>query len=184
MSLFKALLLVVGEPGIGKSTAVRAMTSHFHPEPVLVPIAHINYRDEHGTLVLQQLGREREGFSGTDALAMDVIEKAERWLTMTGADKIVAEGTRLANVRFLTSAVEAGWTPRVVLLENPGLAAARRVQRGSAQDATWVRGRQTAARNLLKALPEGVSGRRIKLTGNETPEQVGDILAMELETVF
>lgn len=177
----KRLLYVIGEPGIGKSTAVRALTSRYDAVQQDEPVPHINYADETGVHAFQQIGRDREGFAGTDALSMSIISKAEDFLFRDATDRVLLEGSRLANTRFLSAAEQAGYLVTLLHLDGPGIASARRALRGSKQDPTWVRGRRTAAENLMRALANSsIRTRRIRLNGNESPDEIAAALAGEL----
>lgn len=181
MEAMKRLLYVIGEPGIGKSTAVRALTSRYDAVPQETPVPHINYADRDGVHAFQQVGRDREGFGGTDALSMSIIDQAEQFLLREAGPRVLLEGSRLANTRFLSTAEQAGYLVTLLHLDGPGIAAARRTLRGSKQDPTWVRGRRTAAENLMRALVHSsIRTRRIRLNGNESPDEIATALAGEL----
>jgi hypothetical protein len=170
----KTMLMVIGEPGVGKSTAVAAALAPYTAHLCTVEgVAHMHYRDEDYRFRLAQLGKEREDFSGTDALPMNVIDAAEEYLRFPCVDRLLVEGARLANRRFIDTAIWEGWTVKVLLLEGEGVAAQRRLQRGTQQDPAFVKGRRTAAANLAKSVMADVQVVKRRLSGNETPEQVG-----------
>jgi hypothetical protein len=156
------LLYISGEPGIGKSTLMRQLTDGWgrYPQPGGPFAPGRDLLTDHGRVVAVELGRRRDSFSGTDALHSAVIEDATRYLrsgsAATEAPLLLAEGARLANLRFLRCARDAGWRITLAHLYGTRLAAARRAARAeqlgrAPQSEQWVRGRATAARNLANA---------------------------------
>ena len=139
------LLYVIGYPGVGKTTALASALSALPYEQMMLPFAHILYAGG------VQLGRERGMFSGTDALALNVQPKAVDFMEWTDARAVVAEGDRLANIKFLSSVRDAGWAVTVALLEvDPEVARLRANGRGSIQNASWYQGRITKVDRLVK----------------------------------
>lgn len=157
------LIYMVGAPGAGKSTAMRSATNHFRRIPVYDdPLVSRDLIIDHaGKVLAVELGKRRADFSGTDALGMSVIGQAEDYLAkLPEAPGIVlAEGARLANARFLKSALDLGMDVSLLYLDNPEAGrwrTQRAAQLGKAQNETWVRGRATAAANLAASPPKGV----------------------------
>ncbi|WAB09180.1 adenylate kinase [Gordonia phage LittleMunchkin] len=156
----KRLVYLIGQPGSGKTTlmsritnnAARVHTPHPVPRDLLV-------NPTSGSVFAVELGRQRPGgFSGTDALASTAINAAEPWLrTQIETDLVLAEGARLANVRFLKAAEESGYRVLLVLLDHDDAEAwreSRSAEIGKHQNASWVKGRLTASRNLASAANE------------------------------
>ncbi len=163
------LVYLSGEPGVGKSTLMREITSgweriYLPKEPGKAPHRDLLFhRGTPGVCCAVELGRLRESTSGTDALEATCITEAEHWLASGQAAResalILAEGSRLAHRRFLTDAVNTGWRVQLLHLNGPNLAAHRRVARARAldrpeQSQAWVKGRRTAAANLALAAPD------------------------------
>jgi hypothetical protein len=160
------LLYLCGEPGVGKTWTMDRLTEHWSRLP-LAPEADAPARDAlmtgpdgTGAVAAIELGRRRDAFSGTDALPQTVITVAETYLTSGRAraetNLLLAEGARLANLRFLGAAADSGWLVLLVNLIGPELAAERRAKRAAAlgrpeQAASWVTGRRTACANLAIA---------------------------------
>jgi len=158
----KTLIYIIGEPAVGKSTTVKEMLKDFNAvENYSAPIPHIVYANQDGVFQCAQLGKNRENFSGTDALAMNIIDSAEVFFEKYSYPKILAEGARLANKRFLNIALDAGYKVVLVLLEGQTEALERRQARGSKQSESWVTGRRSASRNLADNPPNNVIVRRI-----------------------
>ena len=144
-SLPPELLYIVGYPGVGKTTGLACALSGVPYQQMLLPFAHIRYAGG------VQLGRERGMFSGTDALALNVQPKAVDFMEWTDARSVVAEGDRLANLKFLRSVQDAGWVVSLTLLEvEPDIARLRANGRGSIQNESWYRGRVTKVNKLVQ----------------------------------
>lgn len=158
------LLYLIGEPGAGKTTLMRSVTRQY----IRVPMANDALKRDalfhrNGDLAAIELGTQRGAFSGTDALGMTVIEQAVPYLARHETHTLLAEGARLANTRFLTAAVDAGYVVSLLLLDHPRIAewrAARAAQLGKEQSAAWVRGARTRAHNLADNPPPGVAVQR------------------------
>lgn len=158
----KTLVYIVGEPGIGKSTTVAKVVANYNKvENYSAPIPHLVYADQDGIFTLAQLGKNRDNFSGTDALPMNIIESAAEFFKQYPYPKILAEGARLANKRFLQIALDAGYKVVLVALEGETEALERRLARGSKQSESWIKGRRSASRNLADNPPNNVLVKRI-----------------------
>ncbi|WIC89121.1 adenylate kinase [Arthrobacter phage Ottawa] len=155
----RTLIYLVGEPGSGKSTAMAAATSHFQRHPQQAPLAHDLLVSE-AAIEAVELGKRRGTFSGTDALPMNAITKAEELLRSTLAPVVLGEGARLGCRRFLEAAVSAGYKVHLIHLSTPH-AEAQRQQRGAAQKDSWVKGARTRADNLANLDIPGVDVTRI-----------------------
>lgn len=156
------LLLIVGEPGAGKTSAMREGTKHL--SRLTMPKDQYPARDallDPSGVQAVELGAQRGVFSGTDALPMDANPKACAYIQNPPEQPavVLAEGARLANRRFLQAAVDAGAQVTLLHLDNPqadAWRAARAEQLGKTQNEQWVKGRATAARNLAANPPAGV----------------------------
>jgi energy-coupling factor transporter ATP-binding protein EcfA2 len=150
------LLYLIGQPGSGKSTLADAILSGLSFVEHDRPFAHRLYPDA----ALVELGAHRDSFSGTDALPMNVQPKVVDWLARKRIPYVLGEGDRLANRKFLDAAVAAGWRVNVAYLSvGADVAEKRRLARASSlgvapQDASWVKGRVTKARNLARGWPD------------------------------
>ena len=146
-----SLAYICGPPGAGKSTVMAALTARCVRMPASFGVPHdILFRDGHA--VAAELGRRREAFSGTDAMAMSIAPAAREWITGVPYRCVLAEGRRLASMSFLRAAEDAGYQVTLIHLTAPdGVLAARRAARGSTQGEAWVKGSVTAAANLAVA---------------------------------
>lgn len=139
----KHALYLIGEPGAGKSTLVEHLTRDLPYEDGSSPFAFRRY-----DCGVYELGKRRENFSGTDALAMDVQPKAAQFVADIQPSYLLAEGDRLANDKFFRALDDLGYDLRIYALEGADVAARHRRQRGGNQDPTWLAGRATKAARL------------------------------------
>lgn len=159
----KRLIYLIGEPGSGKSTLMRAMTVGLDPintrDGVMPIVEHRNRTS--GLIEVVEVGQRRDTFSGTDALSMGIMPRAVEWVRTTTHPLVVGEGDRLASPKFWDAARAAGFDVRIVEVSvDPDVAAARRWARGSRQSSTWLRGRRTRVANLAPFVTLTVDGSR------------------------
>lgn len=144
------LLYIAGAPAAGKSTLVASLTRGLKRVPAedldRVPFEKL-YRD--GDIIGAELGKRREGFPGTDTMQMNVMPRARQWLHSHFYPLVIAEGSRLASMKFLDSAAEAGYEVNLVIMNaRMSVLDERCTARGSDQDRTWRLGRATMAMRL------------------------------------
>lgn len=150
------LIYIIGEPGSGKSTLLEALL-HGAGVDNDKPFAFIRYQ---GGI---ELGARREKFSGTDALPMNVQPTVVEWMKLLPNEIIlIGEGDRLANDGFFLAATEMGYDLMLYhLWVPPNIGEARRQARGSNQNKSWIGGRITKVKNLVKKWsPETLDGRK------------------------
>lgn len=173
-----SLLYLIGEPGVGKSTTMQELTAGLDRWYSARPLHHERLaRGPRETLAVE-LGRTREGFPGTDTLALNANPRAIEFVYSRPAPIVLAEGDRLANMRFLKGAAVAGYLVHVAYLtaSDPAVPAARRAGRGSQQNEAWLRGRQTKVRNLAAAARQAGMEVLSVDTAARTPAQVANVL--------
>lgn len=165
---------VIGYPGAGKSTAVRAALAGLLPRSNDDTLPLVEYRRPgERQAVAAQLGRIRPGgFAGTDALPMNVQPKAVQWIGGARYPLVVAEGDRLANDGFLGAASARGLLTVVLLAVSAELAAARAAERARrvgrpGQRAAWVAGRRTKVDGLAERW------QALRVDGEAPADQVG-----------
>jgi hypothetical protein len=160
------MVYLSGEPGVGKSTLMQEITRgwqrlHLPREPSRAPARDVLADNRPpGRIVAVEIGRQRGAFSGTDALPSDCINDACTYLISGQAAReaplLLAEGARLANLRYLCAAVDAGYRVQLLHMHGEELAARRRSYRARdlakpEQNAAWVKGRRTASARLAEA---------------------------------
>lgn len=148
---------LIGVPGAGKTTLMRAIAGDVTYVELKRPLAHRIYASDVGQVIAMQVGGSHPEFGGTDRLSMSVQPAAialVRAFSETYPDAaIVAEGDRLATQGFLDA-----FGGDLVWLDTPAeLAAARRAGRNlgkrADQNASWVQGRGTKVANLVTHRP-------------------------------
>jgi ribose 1,5-bisphosphokinase PhnN len=147
------LVYLAGPPAAGKSTLMAALTAGLHKSPRVQPLLHQVLVNRHtGLQVAVELGKQRDQFPGTDTLAMNVAPVAKRWVREDfPAATVLGEGDRLAFPAFLQAALDGGYRVTLVYVTaHPSVLDARCGMRGSAQNASWRKGRATKASRLAE----------------------------------
>lgn len=145
------LTYLIGEPGVGKTTLLNAITEGLPGMAARRPFARTIY--DCGVV---QLGESHPVFGGTDKLSMSVQPKVVEWAAMPDYPDIVGEGDRLANAKFFQAMKDLGYDLCIVHCHAPSeVAAERRLMRAARhtmkpQDAVWLQGRQTKVARLAK----------------------------------
>jgi adenylate kinase family enzyme len=169
-------LYIIGEPASGKSTLTAALTKGAASSIAMKPFGHMYWEAPGGTVV--ELGVRRSEFSGTDALSMSVQPKVLAQLDVEPPKLLMAEGDRLANMKFFSALKAMGYNLTVVNLTPPEVVLdtwrQRRNERlGKAQDDTWLRGRQSKVRNLAETCGA------IPITAVTTDERMDALRALD-----
>jgi hypothetical protein len=185
------VVYIVGEPGVGKSTALGKLTELYDREVVSHKLAGGPAREtlsRDGQAVAVELGRREGkhpvGFPGTDAMSMSAIVGVESWLVSGAAAAetglILGEGARLANRRLIKAVIKADARLTVVYLHDPAGAAARRQGRGGGQNEAWVRGQGTRAANFYQIARDAMvhtdADVHCEYVPAEHPERILDVL--------
>lgn len=170
----KRLVYLIGAPGSGKSSLMAGLTRRCWRRPLDEDGVARDQLLIDGRLIGVEVGRLREAFSGTDALGMAVHPKAVLWISALARDALVlAEGQRLATLKFLHAATTGDYLVDLVWLDTPpDVCAARRAARGSKQTDSWVKGATTRV-GRLAAQAEHLAG--VEVTRVESASNACDL---------
>lgn len=158
-------LWIVGEPGIGKSTLVRGLLGAL-PE-LSGDMSKARGRD------LYAIGRylADDPYAGPDRLAPNAIYPVIEGISQDIAGVLLIDGDKLSTARARETLVWA--TQYCALISDPVAAERQRKARGSNQNATWIKGRRTKARNFFDTFPDEC---RYRGTGYEISQCVNALL--------
>ena len=155
-------LLIIGEPGTGKSTLAEQLTQGLPFSVDKKPFWHTIYYGEDGWTIGTQLGWKPEfgeaaKFPGTDRLGNDVIANAVKFMRSRPYINVIVEGDRLANTRFIDGLMGAGYGVEIAHVVGEPLQIAARRQGRSEQDPMWLLTRKTKVNNLIEEYRSWVS---------------------------
>lgn len=151
------ILWIVGEPGVGKTTLSRRLILSIGGEP-------LSERASPKFTFYERMAAagwwRGDKFDGADTLAISQIKPAlavtSAMLRLGDTPLVLLDGDKLSSgkaVEFLRGECPAVRLVCVALDAKPETAAARRAQRGTKQDPTWVAGRRTKAANFAARFP-------------------------------
>ena len=143
------IIAIGGEPGSGKSTLMKRVIEYLNMTPMYESFKLVPYIQKDNIYVL---GKYEEGqvFSGTDRMSMAVQPEAVKFLASLPSDSIVLyEGDRLFNSSFLEHCNENYELEIIYLKTTKDIRTERYKERGSNQDETWLRGRESKISNIL-----------------------------------
>lgn len=170
-------LYLLGAPGSGKSSLVRALSTSARGVAHKKPFPHIEWAAPGGEVV--ELGARREKFSGTDALPMNTQPRAVAYVDAHPGPLLLAEGDRLANDGFFKAVQAAGYTFTLVWLDPPGeWMATRRAERverdgGRLQNESWIRGRESKVNRL------GLEWGAVRVRSTVMSERIAAVRALD-----
>lgn len=160
-------LFIIGEPGVGKTTAIRELVPALKPNTTYEGIDVVEVVKPKWTIVttyapkiegdIVLAGHYRgETFDGADTVpytgAKDALAYWDTYLRPT-AELTIFDGDRFSTQPSLDFVRSTGVRVVGVHLFVPAeLATERRAQRGSNQNETWLKGRITKARNFAEKI--------------------------------
>lgn len=171
------IVIVGGMPGTGKTTLMKQWMSKYrwmasHKEVKLVPF----YVVENLGKRIYVLGKYEEGevFGGTDRMSMAAQPEVIKFLdSLSGDIVVVMEGDRLFTPSFLEHCSEKYTTRIFVLTAEKELLATRYADRGSNQDPTWLKGRESKVNGILTNM---MLMDNTEVYPHETPEDTDKII--------
>lgn len=146
-----SVVFVVGEPGVGKTTAVRSLiergSKHSNPKWTI---------GESRCFAGHYTGGK---FDGADTVPYNGVQKAlQFWETYLMKKRLtVLDGDRFSNEKVLKWFQARTSVSTVLLHCDEKVAQERRVKRGSAQNESWVRGRKTKSERFWSLCEEQYS---------------------------
>lgn len=165
------VLWIIGEPGIGKTTMVRALLpkpwelidikgwpkwTFAGPQKQIVAAGHYT-----GAM-----------FDGADTVGYNQVNNAIAWWKehLFTRPLTILDGDRFSHLKAVEAFQAAGADLRCFVLEGLGLAEERRGRRGSNQAASWLAGRRTKTTRFAKAFP----GPTAQVYADQPPERLAD----------
>lgn len=143
------VIAIGGEPGSGKSTLMKRLIQHYGVEPKYNEVKLVPYLQKDNIYILGKY-EEGEVFSGTDRMSMAVQPEAIKFCASLPTGSIVLfEGDRLFTASFLEDCIDKYGLEIIYLSTDKSIRKQRYLDRGSAQDDTWLRGRETKIANIL-----------------------------------
>ena len=143
------IIAIGGEPGAGKSTLMKRIIEHYNMEPKYDSYKLVPYLQKNNIYVLGKY-EEGEVFSGTDRMSMAVQPEAIKFLgTLNSNSVVLYEGDRLFTSSFLEDCVDKYETTIIYLSTDKIVRQERYKERGSNQDETWLRGRESKIANIM-----------------------------------
>jgi uridine kinase len=143
------VIAIFGEPGSGKSTLMKRLLDEVGiSREVKTDVKLVPYHNKDNIYVLGKY-EEGEVFGGTDKMSMAVQPEAVKFLASRAPNDIVLfEGDRLCTGSFLEECVDKYDTCIVYLQTTKETRNVRYAERGSNQDETWLKGRESKINNI------------------------------------
>lgn len=152
----KPLTILGGLPVSGKTTMMRQIRDKLGP---MTQKQHnlLRYEDYDNHVVLGIYHSPPTTFDGTDKLSMAVQKDAIDFLK-SNKKKVLIEGDRLFNAKFLTAAQDLGYNLDIIICVVDSLPEllSRYQRRGQMQNAKFIKGRHTKISNIILNFPHTI----------------------------
>ncbi len=146
------LIYIAGLPVTGKTTLLRNIRQNLGSFQ-LEKNGLLNYENYPNHIVLGSY-EDNSTFAGTDKLSMAVNKDAIEFLKKN-SKPVIVEGDRLLNSKFLDAAISSGYEVKLLVcqVDTTEEILNRYKQRGKMQSMTFIKGRDTKLKNMIKQYP-------------------------------
>ena len=160
--------------------SMKRVIEHYNMEPKYDSYKLVPYLQKNNIYVLGKY-EEGEVFSGTDRMSMAVQPEAIKFLASLPASSIVIyEGDRLFTASFLEHCVD-NYDCEIVYLETDrSIREERYKERGSAQNETWLQGRETKISNILGNMSLMFNTVKYKNNNKDDQKKIVDYISTQL----
>jgi hypothetical protein len=175
------VIAIGGEPGCGKTTLMRKIVERYNLQPHFDTVKLVPYHQNNNIYVLGKY-EDAQVFAGTDRMSMAVQPEAIKFLATLPSDAILLyEGDRLFTASFLEDCVEKYDTKIIYLGTEKSVRQERYKERGSEQDETWLRGRESKISNILTNFTLLFNIERFENNNLEDQEKVIEYIISNIE---
>jgi broad-specificity NMP kinase len=174
------VIAIGGEPGSGKTTLMKEVLAAKEWKKCYDAFKLVPYLQYENCYILGKYD-EGEVFSGTDRMSMAVQPEAIKFLASLPASSIlIYEGDRLFTASFLEHCVD-NYDCEIVYLETDrSIREDRYKERGSAQNETWLQGRETKISNILGNMSLMFNTVKFKNNNKDDQKKIVDYISTQL----
>lgn len=160
----KQLILIGGLPVTGKTTLMRQIRTDLGKTYTLKEHGLLRYEDYPHHVVLG-IYNDEDTFAGTDKLSMAVMKDTTSFL-QSNTKKVLVEGDRLFNKKFIDSAISLGYDVNIIIcgVTDFNELLKRYQKRGKMQSASFIKGRNTKISKIMLEYPHKLINTNTKLS--------------------